>query len=103
MVLCYSYLAVHIVSSCGRSPALLVSVTIAGINGDCRVSNDCCSLGRLNLVGYYVKENSGNINKGILNMIKGNDNNMYNLHHIEGIIHCILCQEAAFLAHLQPK
>ena len=107
MALCYSYLAVHISSSCGRSPALLVSVSIASIDGDCGVSNDCCSLGRLELVGYCVQGNLGVINKGIINMInaiKGNDNNMYNLYHIiEGIMHYILCHKAAFLAHLQPK
>ena len=85
---------------------MLVSISIASIDGDCRVSssNGCCDLDRLDLVGYCVKGNSSNINKGILNMIKGNDNNMYNLYHIiEGIMHYILCHKAAFLAHLQPK
>ena len=88
MALCYSCLTARILSSCGRSSALLVSVSIASINGDCCVSNDCCSIGRLDLdlVGYCGKGNSGNINKGIINMIKGNDNNMYNLYHIQGIM-----------------
>ena len=65
--------------SCDRSPALLVSILIASIDGDCRgsSSNGCFDLDRLDLVGYCVKGNSGNINKGVINMIKGNDNIMY--------------------------
>jgi len=85
------------------SLASLVSISIANIGGDCLVSNGCCDLDRLDLVGYCVKRNSGKCNKCIINMIKGNDNNMYNVCNVEGIISYILWQEAAFLAHLQPK
>ena len=105
MSLCCSYLAPHILSSCARSPAFLVSVSIASIDGHCCDNKDWSGLDRLDLglVGYCVKGNSGKLNKGIINTMKGNANNMYTLCHIEGIMNFILWWQAAFLVHLQPK
>ena len=89
-------IAVNILSSCGRFPALMVSVLIAGIDGDCRVSNDCRGFGRLDFVCYYFygKGNFRKLSKHMINMIKDNDSTTYKSCHIEGTMHCISCQEA---------
>ena len=74
------------------SLALLVRVSIADINDNCRGSKDCHGLGRLDRFGYCSKGHLGNLNKGIINTIKikNNGTNMYNLVcHIEGTMHYI--------------
>ena len=55
------------------------------------------------LLAIVLRETRVNvINKGIINTIKGNDNNIYNSCHVGSIMRYILWQEASFLAHLQP-
>ena len=56
------------------------------------------------LLAVVLRETQVNvINKGIINTIKGNDNNIYNSCHVGSIMRYILWQEATFLSHLQPN
>jgi len=54
MAVWFACIAAHILSSCGRSPALFVGVSIASVDGNFG------GLVGLDLVGYHGKGNSGN-------------------------------------------
>ena len=60
----YSYLAGHFISSCGKSPSLLLVgiILIDSINDDCRSSNDGCGFCILDLVGSCGKRKLENLN-----------------------------------------